>query len=412
MRTGDAHATEKFLKADADPYDPDNTRLTALDYALRADTWQKNKDSIQKRPRRLHRKTKKKFPELKKQQLSVDQVKKDINEFLENKCKNTPALHLPKALHMAQEYKLGKLEKQIIACVQHKFPGYIKYGNFFSAMNSALTLEDNLDKDRNKRQLLRRQMSDVLEQTIRTIITTDPTMALADAAHYSMHIDAFVPGKHNRLVMNAIQAGANLNAKSHGLAPLHWAAINGDLTTAQLLIQNGAIVDVTDQEGHTPLIQTAQHGHLDLVTFLLAHGANPNAQAKAEWANNDTGGKNRTALHWVLRMTRGAAQKSAAKNYHPEAITAQIITALMHAGADPYVKDCPWELTIIDWTLSNNFEHALDAIVAGRRWQLDNDIIPLPAGQTAPHPNGPCKKIGLHTKAKSAYTDTANMAFA
>jgi len=100
-------------------------------------------------------------------------------------------------------------------------------------------------------------------------------------------------------------------------------------------------------------------------------GADPNAQAHNEVnLATDHGGKGRTALQWTLRMTKGAVQKSGDYHYHSEAITIDIIDALMAAGADPYVKDCPWQLTALDWAINNNQDAALDAIIAGRKNQL------------------------------------------
>lgn len=162
-------------------------------------------------------------------------------------------------------------------------------------------------------------------------------------------------------------------ALSHNLPDLAIRAIN----------QN-ADIEASDVEGRTPLIRAAQHGHLDVVKLLLAKGARVNAQARNEIdLTNHHGGKGRTALQWTLRMTEGARQKGG--QYHSEATTVQIINELMAAGADPYVKDCPWQLTALDWALNNKQDDAFNALITGRETQLRT-------GPRKPEPaKTPCK---------------------
>lgn len=63
---------------------------------------------------------------------------------------------------------------------------------------------------------------------------------------------------------------------SNGLTALHWASAYGQLTSVQLLIANGAKVDVLGPEGETPLLMAASGGHHDVVRILLNEGANVN----------------------------------------------------------------------------------------------------------------------------------------
>ena len=134
-------------------------------------------------------------------------------------------------------------------------------------------------------------------------------------------------------------------------------------------INQGADLEAPDNEGRTPLIRAAQYGYPTIVKLLLQKGAQVNAQAKNEIdLASDRGGKGRTAIQWALRMTEGATQKGG--RYHDEATTVIIINALMTAGADPYIKDCPWQLTALDWTTSNKQDDAFNALIAGREKQL------------------------------------------
>jgi hypothetical protein len=60
---------------------------------------------------------------------------------------------------------------------------------------------------------------------------------------------------------------------------LHVAASQGDLATAQRLLDQGAFeVDVRSNYGVTPLMHAATYGHLDMARLLISKGANINAQ--------------------------------------------------------------------------------------------------------------------------------------
>lgn len=113
-----------------------------------------------------------------------------------------------------------------------------------------------------------------------------------------------------------ILAGADVNAKSHmlaglqpkvylthdgevqvsskgGFSPLHFAAQQGDLDSARLLIEAGADINhVTEEEGNALLLASA-NGHEELALFLLENGADPTITAGD--------GSGITALHYSLR---------------------------------------------------------------------------------------------------------------
>eukprot|EP00002_Diphylleia_rotans_P020743 TRINITY_DN4029_c0_g1_i1.p1 TRINITY_DN4029_c0_g1~~TRINITY_DN4029_c0_g1_i1.p1 ORF type:complete len:770 (-),score=118.04 TRINITY_DN4029_c0_g1_i1:334-2643(-) len=88
----------------------------------------------------------------------------------------------------------------------------------------------------------------------------------------------------------------SVNCVRDGHAPLHHAAIRGNLDVARLLISCGALVNMlsSDGSGDAPLHYAALNGHYDLVNLLIDHGAHVNLQDK----------HGRTALHNMAEYGR------------------------------------------------------------------------------------------------------------
>lgn len=111
-----------------------------------------------------------------------------------------------------------------------------------------------------------------------------------------------------------LKQGADVNApQADGLTALHWAALNDDLATLEVLLYAGATIrPLTRVGGYTPLHLAARSGHPAVVEALLEAGANPN-----QWT--DTGV---TALHFAAQADDAAS-----------------VRALVEHGADINVRD-------------------------------------------------------------------------
>lgn len=114
-----------------------------------------------------------------------------------------------------------------------------------------------------------------------------------------------------REMARVVGHGADL-AEDNGGTVLHWAAVNGHIAVAELLLEKGAPLEAVDNEGATPLHRAARNNHHVLVTRIIENGANINVA-------NLVG---HTPLH------------SAASNGHKEATS-----ALLVGGADPNIQD-------------------------------------------------------------------------
>ena len=59
---------------------------------------------------------------------------------------------------------------------------------------------------------------------------------------------------------------------------LHWAAEAGRLDAVKKLVEMGAPVDITTEQGITPLMRAARRGSLEVVQYLVGKGADVHAQ--------------------------------------------------------------------------------------------------------------------------------------
>lgn len=95
-----------------------------------------------------------------------------------------------------------------------------------------------------------------------------------------------------------IAEGADVNAPDESLnvSPLAWSASYGQAEATRLLIENGADVNIEDDNGSTPLHVAVVFGRADVAKLLVENGANPQIR-------NDDGGTPADALHLDWRTT-------------------------------------------------------------------------------------------------------------
>ena len=87
------------------------------------------------------------------------------------------------------------------------------------------------------------------------------------ALHYAAERDVFC-------VEMLIQNGANVNiGDGNRDTALHWAAFKNNLQCVKLLLQRGAHVDPLDFNNDTPLSWAARKGHYEVVRVLLEYNA-------------------------------------------------------------------------------------------------------------------------------------------
>jgi hypothetical protein len=70
-----------------------------------------------------------------------------------------------------------------------------------------------------------------------------------------------------------IEKGADPNGRDkYQATSLHWATMRGHADMARLLIEKGADPNTTDNEQCTPLHRAGEHGHTELATLLTTAG--------------------------------------------------------------------------------------------------------------------------------------------
>ncbi len=120
----------------------------------------------------------------------------------------------------------------------------------------------------------------------------------------ALHLAAFFG--QPEMVALLLEHGAVVNMTAHNpmkVMPLHSAAAARNLKSVELLLEHGAEVNAQQQGGWTALHAAAHHGDVAMAKMLLARGADP----------KDTNGEGKTALDLavadgheeVARLLRG-----------------------------------------------------------------------------------------------------------
>ena len=152
-------------------------------------------------------------------------------------------------------------------------------------------------------------------------------------------------GDH-RAVRTLLREPVDVDARQpDGATALHWAAYLDDVETAELLIAAGAVPDVANQLGVTPLYLACENGNPALVRALLAAGATPHATlpsgetALMTAARTGSPGAVRALLdHGADVQARETIEGQTALMWAAAQRHAGVVEALLDAGADIHAR--------------------------------------------------------------------------
>lgn len=153
-----------------------------------------------------------------------------------------------------------------------------------------------------------------------------------------------------------LKQGADVNlAQGDGMTALHWAAVNGNVALAQLLIRSKAnVVALTRNGAYTPVHLAARGGHGALVRLLLGAGASVTAVTTSGGA---------TPLHFAS----GSGSVEA-------------VRALLERGAEVNARESVWGQTPLIWAAERNRVAVVKLLLQrGADASLVTKVVDLPA---------------------------------
>ena len=170
-------------------------------------------------------------------------------------------------------------------------------------------------------------------------------------------------------VQGAIEKGVNLDSlvpeQANYYTYLHLAALSNNLEAAELLLDNGANINVKDKIGASPLHRAAQRGQVKLVKYLIDKGAD--IEAKNNSGSTplnfaiDAGINTKEIMHLLIQ--NGAEVNSRDSNGNTQLYWAasygyhKAVSVLLENGADVNALS-KFDTTPLDDALTPREKHA------------------------------------------------------
>jgi ankyrin repeat protein len=208
---------------------------------------------------------------------------------------------------------------------------------------------------------------------------------------------------HPAVAKALLDHSADVHARSTGgFAPMIFAVRSGSRASVEVLLAAGARVDETAPDGSTSLIVAIMNAHYELAALLLDRGANPNA-----------GGLGWTPLHAAVRARN--PDTVAMPNPIPTGSmgSLDLVSALLAHGADPNAratKALPGVFTFLNLTGATPFLLAAQAVdVPLMRLLVAHGADPLLATADGTTPLMVAAGIGYDEGRQTAWSEAASL---
>lgn len=170
-------------------------------------------------------------------------------------------------------------------------------------------------------------------EAVRTLLVAHADVNASEPSQNQTALMWAAAERHPAVVQTLIEAKADLLAHTkNGFTALHFAAREGDIESARLLLDAGVNVDVRSQ-GATPLLVATMRGQVPAALFLLERGADPNI-----------GDAGLTPLHWASATWENGTANPVYGFVEPMAGIPdrqgklQLVKALLSHGANPNAR--------------------------------------------------------------------------
>ena len=199
---------------------------------------------------------------------------------------------------------------------------------------------------------------------------------LLECQHLELH------SENLEIIELLIENGADLDVVGHhGETILHKVINNGNLKTAELLLNSGANIEATSSQGNTPLWAAAWHGNVDAVRLLISLDANIHAIGHTGLSisdqNNaiieDAAHSNEPEWHEIRKLL---AQKINQENRFTPFATGTIVTNVNGSNLSRYLVS---NLTI-DSPQDEEHRRALKALLLEKDAQIRDAVIEIMIG--------------------------------
>jgi ankyrin repeat protein len=160
-----------------------------------------------------------------------------------------------------------------------------------------------------------------------------------------------------------------------GRTALHWAALRGDLTAAEILLDAGAAVDAVDESNSTPLLYAVSSGTPRILEVLVLRGAKVNAvnnqkNTPLNYAARKTG--NIQAVRILVQAGARLDHRNGLGNtpFAGAAITneTEIGNYLIEKGADKYSRNKYGDTPLRETVHHNSHEFLIMLLDSGTRY--------------------------------------------